>query len=202
MNIYGYARVSSSDQNLARQLEAFDKFGVPVKNVFSDKRSGKDFERTEYRRLTDVLRRGDLLVILSLDRLGRDYEQILSEWKRITKTIGADICVIDMPVLDTRSRGGTLVGRFIADVVLQVLSFVAENERTEIRTRQADGIRLAKARGVKFGRPRTVYSDAFILTMRGYTEGRVSRSTAMKELGIGKTAFFKHLSRLKENGAL
>lgn len=175
MNIYGYARVSSSDQNLARQLEAFDKFGVPVKNVFSDKRSGKDFERTEYRRLTDVLRRGDLLVILSLGRLGRDYEQILSEWKRITKTIGADICVIDMPVLDTRSRGGTLAGRFIADVVLQVLSFVAENERTEIRTLRADGIRLAKARGVKFGRPRTVYSDDFILTMRGYAEGRVSR---------------------------
>ena len=202
MNIYGYARVSSSDQNLARQLEAFDKFGVPVKNVFSDKRSGKDFERTEYRRLTDVLRRGDLLVILSLDRLGRDYEQILYEWKRITKTIGADICVIDMPVLDTRSRGGTLAGRFIADVVLQVLSFVAENERTKIRTRRADGIRLAKARGVKFGRPRTVYSDDFILTMRGYAEGRVSRSAAMKNLGIGKSAFFKHLSRLKESGAL
>ena len=199
MNIYGYARVSSSDQNLARQLEAFDKFGVPVKNVFSDKRSGKDFERTEYRRLTDVLRRGDLLVILSLDRLGRDYEQILSEWKRITKTIGMDICVLDMPVLDTRSRGGTLAGRFIADVVLQVLSFVAENERNNIHERQSQGIAAAKERGVKFGRPASPVPENFDIVRHLWRQKKLTLAQAADACGMKKGTFYGKVRRAEES---
>lgn len=153
MTIYGYARVSARDQNLARQLSAFAEYGIPQKNIFADKKSGKNFLRTQYQHLLKHLKGGDLLVIASLDRLGRNYEQILNEWKQITREIGADILVLDMLLLDTRIRSGTLVGKFVADLVLQVLSFVAENERMNIRARQAEGIRLAKARGVRFGRP-------------------------------------------------
>ena len=149
---YAYARVSAKDQNLERQLAAFCEFGIAQDCVFAEKESGKDFEREEYKRLLKRLKEGDLLVIQSIDRLGRSYGRIIEEWHRITKEIGADILVLDMPLLDTRVRSDSLVGRFIADVVLQVLSFVAENEREKIRARQAEGIRLAKERGVRFGR--------------------------------------------------
>ena len=193
---YGYARVSGNDQNLARQLDSLQNYGIPSKYIFADKQSGKDFERTEYRRLLSVLREGDLVVVLSLDRLGRNYEQILAEWKRITKELKADVVVLDMPLLDTRARADTLVGRFIADVVLQVLSFVAENERSNIRARQAEGIRLAKARGVKFGRPRKTYTEEFCSVIRAYKEKRVALQEALIILGIGKATFYKHLHRL------
>lgn len=159
--IYAYARVSAKDQNLQRQIAAFREFGIENGGIFSEKKSGKDFERKEYKRLLKRLKAGDLLVIKSIDRLGRSYAQIIEEWNRITNTIGADILVLDMPLLDTRTKSDTLVGKFISDIVLQVLSFVAENERENIRIRQAEGIKAAKERGVRFGRPPTIIRRNF-----------------------------------------
>ena len=141
--IYGYARVSSREQNLTRQLDSFSAFGIEKKRIYSDKKSGKDFERTNYLRLLKKLKAGDLLVIKSIDRLGRNYNTIIEEWSRITKQIGADILVLDMPLLDTRDKENSLVGKFISDIVLQILSFVAENERENIRARQREGIAAA-----------------------------------------------------------
>ncbi len=157
--IYAYARVSAKDQNLERQFSAFLEFGIEKSHVFSEKKSGKDFERKEYKRLLKRLKAGDLLVIKSIDRLGRNYSQIIEEWKRITNIIGADILVLDMPLLDTRIKADTLVGKFISDIVLQVLSFVAENERKNIKERQSEGIKTAREKGVRFGRPSYVYSQ-------------------------------------------
>ncbi len=196
MKIYGYARVSSVDQNLERQFFAFKCFGIPTKNVYFDKKSGKDFSRKEYLYLTSILKKGDLLVIQSLDRLGRNYEQILSEWERITKVIQADMLVLDMPLLDTRTKTNTLVGKFIADLVLQVLSFVAENERQNIRLRQKEGIRLAKERGVKFGRPCRNYTTEFIHIMKEYKQKQIALQDALHSLNLQKSAFYKHLSIL------
>lgn len=159
MNIYAYARVSSHDQNLARQHQAFLDFGVERKNIYSDRKSGKDFDRSSYRQLIKKLRHGDLLIVTSIDRLGRNYNEIIKEWERITKNIQADIRVLDMPLLDTRTKENGLIGQFISDFVLQILSFVAENERQNIHTRQAEGIALAKARGVRFGRPKRIFTE-------------------------------------------
>lgn len=148
MNIYGYVRVSSTDQNENRQMIALRKAAVPEKNIFLDKQSGKDFDRPNYKKLVRKLSAGDLLYVLSIDRLGRNYEEILAQWRVLTKEVGIDICVLDMPLLDTRS-GKDLLGTFIADLVLQILSFVAQSERENIRKRQAEGIAAAKAKGVK-----------------------------------------------------
>ena len=150
--IYGYIRVSSTDQNEDRQLIALQDKNIPKRHLFIDKQSGKDFQRPNYQKLVQRLKPGDLLYVLSIDRLGRNYEEILHQWRILTKEIGADICVLDMPLLDTRN-GKDLMGTFIADLVLQILSFVAQNERENIKTRQAQGIAAAKARGVRFGRP-------------------------------------------------
>lgn len=152
MQIYGYVRVSSADQNEGRQMIALCDAAVPEKNIFMDKQSGKDFDRPNYKRLMRKLKAGDLLYILSIDRLGRNYEEIQKQWRILTKEIGIDICVLDMPLLDTRS-GKDLMGTFIADLVLQILSFVAQNERENIKKRQEEGITAANAKGVKFGRP-------------------------------------------------
>ena len=152
MSIYGYIRVSTREQNEDRQLIALKEAGVPEKNIYLDKQSGKDFDRPQYKKLLRRLKKDDLLYIKSIDRLGRNYEEILQQWRHLTKDKGIDIVVLDMPLLDTR-RGKDLMGTFLSDIVLQVLSFVAENERTNIRQRQAEGIAAAKARGVKFGRP-------------------------------------------------
>lgn len=152
MSIYGYVRVSSTDQNEDRQMIALQEAAVPEKNIFMDKQSGKDFDRPNYKKLMRKLKAGDLLYVLSIDRLGRNYEEIQKQWRILTKEIGIDICVLDMPLLDTRN-GKDLMGTFIADLVLQILSFVAQNERENIKKRQAEGIAAAKARGVKFGRP-------------------------------------------------
>ena len=152
MNIYGYIRVSTQEQNEDRQLDALQKVNVSAENIFMDKQSGKDFNRPHYRRLVKKLKPDDLLYIKSIDRLGRNYEEIQNQWRILTKEKGVDICVLDMPLLDTR-RGKDLVGTFLSDIVLQVLSFVAENERSNIRQRQAEGIAAAKRRGVRFGRP-------------------------------------------------
>ena len=198
MTTYAYARVSAKDQNLERQLAAFYEFGIEKSRIFSDKKSGKDFERKEYKRLIKKLRAGDLLVIKSIDRLGRNYDRILAEWAHITNAVGADILVLDMPLLDTRTKADTLVGKFISDVVLQVLSFVAENERKNIKTRQAEGIRAAIEKGVKFGRRPTDYSDEFLAVAYNYIEKRISSETAMRLLGLKKNNFYYHINRIKE----
>ena len=160
MNIYGYVRVSSTDQNEDRQMIALREAGVPEKNIFMDKQSGKDFDRPNYKKLVRKLNAGDLLYILSIDRLGRNYEEIQKQWRVLIKEIGIDICVIDMPLLDTRN-GKDLMGTFIADLVLQILSFVAQSERENIKKRQAEGIAAAKAKGIKFGRPEKTMPDDF-----------------------------------------
>lgn len=160
MNIYGYIRVSSRDQNEDRQIIALKEVGVDSKNIYLDKQSGKDFNRPQYKKLLRKMKKDALLYIKSIDRLGRNYEEILEQWRIITKDKGVDIVVLDMPLLDTR-RGKDLMGTFLSDIVLQVLSFVAENERTNIRQRQAEGIAAAKAKGVKFGRPPLPLPDNF-----------------------------------------
>ncbi len=151
-NVYGYVRVSIKDQNEDRQLIALQEMFIPEKNIFVDKQSGKDFKRPMYKRMLRKIKKDDLLYVKSIDRLGRNYGEILEQWRILTKEKGVDIVVLDMPLLDTR-RGKDLMGTFLSDIVLQVLSFVAENERENIRQRQAEGIAAAKARGVKFGRP-------------------------------------------------
>lgn len=168
MITYAYARVSARDQRLERQLNAFSEYGIDEKNIYADKKTGKDFERTAYERLLKKLKHGDLLVIKSIDRLGRNYDQIISEWAKIVNTLGADILVLDMPLLDTREKADTLIGKFISDIVLQILSFVAENERANIKARQAEGIRAAKERGVRFGRPKVVYTEKFLSAVSAY----------------------------------
>lgn len=198
---YAYARVSASDQNLSRQLYAFEQFKVDPRNIFADKRSGKDFERENYRKLLRKLKSGDLLVIKSIDRLGRNYDAIIEEWNRITNKLGCDILVLDMPLLDTRTKADTLVGRFISDIVLQVLSFVAENERGNIRERQSEGIRQARRRGVKFGRPKREYSREFIEVAEKYRQKSVPLKDALFLLKTSKTNFYHHLKRLAESDA-
>ncbi|MGN0316041.1 MAG: recombinase family protein [Fusicatenibacter sp.] len=159
-NVYGYIRVSSRDQNEDRQLIALKEVGIAEKNIYKDKQSGKDFNRPQYKKLLRKMKKDDLLYIKSIDRLGRNYEEILEQWRVLTKEKGIDIVVLDMPLLDTR-RGKDLMGTFLSDIVLQVLSFVAENERTNIRQRQAEGIAAAKAKGIKFGRPPLPLPDNF-----------------------------------------
>ena len=168
-NLYGYIRVSTRDQNEDRQLIALRELKIPEKNIFMDKQSGKDFNRPQYKRLVRKLKKDDLLYIKSIDRLGRNYAEILEQWRLLTQTKGADIVVLDMPLLDTR-RGKDLMGTFLSDIVLQVLSFVAENERTNIRQRQAEGIAAAKARGVKFGRPPRPLPDNFYEVHKAWRE--------------------------------
>ena len=200
MTVYAYARVSARDQNLERQLSAFYDFGVIESNIYSDKKSGKDFERKAYKRLFKKLRAGDLLVIKSIDRLGRNYDAIIAEWNLITNKIGADILVLDMPLLDTRTKADNLVGKFISDIVLQVLSFVAENERENIKARQAEGIKIAKQNGVRFGRPNFVYSEEFKSVARDYLAKRISANAAMVKLNLKKQNFYYHINKLKCNG--
>lgn len=198
MVIYAYARVSAHDQNLARQLDAFSAFGVENQNIYSDKKSGKDFERSEYKKLVKKIKKDDLLVIKSIDRLGRNYDQIIQEWEHITRTIGADILVLDMPLLDTRTKADTLVGKFISDVVLQVLSFVAENERANIKVRQKEGIASAKARGVSFGRPKREYDGEFMCVVDGYLKKKIPLQTALRKLHMKEENFYYHIRKIKQ----
>lgn len=197
MTIYAYARVSARDQHLSRQFDAFREFGVAKKNIYADKKSGKDFERTAYRRLLKKLCKGDLLVVKSIDRLGRNYEQIIAEWTKIVNTLGADILVLDMPLLDTRAKADTLIGKFLSDLVLQVLSFVAENERDAIRARQAEGVRAAKERGVRFGRPKKIYSEPFLRAVSAYENAKsrgkkLSLKNAAALAGMKLSVFHYH----------
>lgn len=196
---YGYARVSSQDQNLERQTQEFIKFGIAKRNIYADKKSGKDFERTAYLKLIRKLKQNDLLVVKSIDRLGRNYSMIIEEWHKITHIIRADILVLDMPLLDTRAGENTLMGRFISDVVLQILSFVAEKERDNIRSRQAEGIALAKARGVKFGRPKITLDEKFKSTALIYAAGDISLKEALNALNITRSQFYYRYKMLKES---
>lgn len=188
-NTYGYIRVSSRDQNEDRQMVALRNLVIPEKNIFVDKQSGKDFERPSYKRLVRRLKRDDLLYIKSIDRLGRNYGEILEQWRILTKEKGIDIVVLDMPLLDTR-RGKDLMGTFLSDIVLQVLSFVAENERTNIRQRQAEGIAAAKARGVKFGRPAIPYPDNFREVHRDWRKKKMTLQQAADACGMSVGTFY------------
>lgn len=195
--IYAYARVSAQDQNLTRQTDAFEEYGIEKCYVFADKKSGKDFERENYLKLLKKLKVGDLLVIKSIDRLGRNYDMIIEQWNKITNQIGADILVLDMPLLDTRTKAETLVGKFISDIVLQVLSFVAETERANIKARQAEGIKSAKARGVRFGRPKRQYSQEFLSTVFAYIEKRIPLRDALCRLNMKEENFYFHVKKIK-----
>ena len=187
-NIYGYIRVSARDQNEDRQLVALRGIPVPERNIFTDKQSGKDFNRPEYKKLVKKLKPDDLLYIKSIDRLGRSYTEIQNQWRILTKEKQVDIVVLDMPLLDTR-RGKDLMGTFLSDIVLQVLSFVAENERTNIRQRQAEGIAAAKARGVRFGRPPRPLPEGYHSAYRRWKAGTITGSAAAKECGMPLSTF-------------
>lgn len=187
-NIYGYIRVSTREQNEDRQLIALREMSVPEKNIFMDKQSGKDFNRPQYKKLVKKLKPGDLLYIKSIDRLGRNYEEIQNQWRVLTKEKGIDIAVLDMPLLDTR-RGKDLMGTFLSDIVLQVLSFVAENERTNIRQRQAEGIAAAKAKGIRFGRPPLPLPENFHENYQRWKSGEITCTTAARACGLPLSTF-------------
>ncbi|MBR4766999.1 MAG: recombinase family protein [Clostridia bacterium] len=192
MSIYGYVRVSSTDQNEDRQMIAMKEKEVPPNNTFTDKQSGKDFERPQYQKLLKKLNPGDLLYILSIDRLGRNYQEIQNQWRYLTKEIGIDICVIDMPILDTRPYKD-LLGTFISDLFLAVLSFVAENERDNIKKRQAQGIAAAKARGVKFGRPEKQLPDDFPALVKQWEKNKIPLQEILQRCGISESTFYRRL---------
>lgn len=192
MSIYGYVRVSSTDQNEDRQMIALREIGVVDKDIFMDKQSGKDFERPQYKKLIKKLKPGDLLYILSIDRLGRNYEEIQNQWRILTKDIGVDICVIDMPLLDTRN-GKDLMGTFIADLVLQILSFVAQSERENIKKRQAEGIAAAKAKGVRFGRPVKDVPNEFTKIIKAWEQKRLPLSEVLKICHMSEATFYRRL---------
>jgi DNA invertase Pin-like site-specific DNA recombinase len=187
-NIYGYIRVSTKEQNEDRQLIALREMSVPEKNIYMDKQSGKDFNRPQYKKLVKKLKPGDLLYIKSIDRLGRNYEEIQNQWRLLTKDKGIDIVVLDMPLLDTR-RGKDLMGTFLSDIVLQVLSFVAENERSNIRQRQAEGIAAAKAKGIRFGRPPLPLPENFHENYQKWKSGEITCTTAAKACGLPLSTF-------------
>ena len=188
--VYGYVRVSSVDQNEDRQMDAMDNIGIEKNNIFIDRQSSKDFERPAYKRMVRKLKRGDVLYIMSIDRLGRNYEEIRNQWNLLTKEIGIDICVIDMPLLDTRG-GKDLMGTFIADLVLQILSFVAQTERENIRKRQEQGIAAARLRGVRFGRPEKKLPDNFDEIANEYNVGRITLEEVLGELKISESTFYR-----------
>jgi DNA invertase Pin-like site-specific DNA recombinase len=186
---YGYARVSTKEQHLDRQIHALLECGVSRSNIFTDKKSGKDFDRPKYLRLMKRLKQGDTVFIKSIDRLGRNYDEIIEQWRIITKEKGADIVIIDMPLLDTRQKERDLTGTFIADLVLQILSYVAETERLAIRQRQKEGIAVAKAKGVRFGRPPRERPAQFAALYEAWREQKVSARAAARELGITHRTF-------------
>ena len=199
--IYGYIRVSTREQNEDRQLIALREMAVPEANLFIDKQSGKDFDRPQYQKLLRKLKKDDLLYIKSIDRLGRNYEEILKQWRILTKETGIDIVVLDMPLLDTR-RGKDLMGTFLSDIVLQVLSFVAENERTNIRQRQAEGIAAAKARGVKFGRPPLPLPENFHDAHRDWRSKKLTLRQAAERCAMPEGTFYAKAVRLERGDTL
>ncbi len=194
MRKLGYVRISSADQNEERQLLEIQKEGVKQENIYIDKVSGKDFDRPEYQKMKSQLRKDDLLFILSIDRLGRNYEEIQNQWRILTKEIGIDICVIDMPLLDTR-KDKDLLGTFIADLVLQILSFCSETERRNIKTRQEQGIAAAKARGVKFGRPMILTPSDFNDIVQSWKSNKISITEASQKCGMSERTFYRRIKQ-------
>lgn len=195
--IYGYVRVSTKEQCEQRQLIALRAFPVLDSHIFMDKLSGKDFNRPAYRRLMKRLRPGDILVVKSIDRLGRNYEEILEQWRVITKEKQADIVVLDMPLLDTRQTGRDLTGTFVADLVLQILSYVAQTERENIRQRQMEGIAAARLRGVPFGRPRKPVPESFYRLKEQWESREITSRQAARELGIAQDTFLRWVRESK-----
>ena len=197
---FGYIRVSSKDQNEGRQLEAMRKIGINERDIYLDKQSGKNFERANYQLLKRIIRKGDILYIHSLDRFGRNKEEILQEWNDLTKNIEADIVVLDMPLLDTTQYKDSM-GTFIADLVLQILSWMAEEEREHIRKRQREGIDLALQNGIQFGRPAVYVSEEFKEVYRKWKSGELTAVQAMQEAEVKKTSFYKLVRALEEQTA-
>ncbi len=191
MEQFAYIRVSTKEQNIDRQLAAIEPYQVPAENVYCDYQSGKDFERPAYQALMKRLSEGDLLIIKSIDRLGRNYNDILMQWQCITKEIRADILVLDMELLDTRERDGNLTGTLIADLVLQIFAYVAQTEREFIRQRQAEGIAAAKARGTRFGRTPIAMPEEFDRLYAEWTAGRISTRSAARKLGVSHSTFYR-----------
>jgi DNA invertase Pin-like site-specific DNA recombinase len=192
MKKYGYIRVSSADQNEGRQLDAMGKMKISQSQIFIDKQSGKDFKRIAWQSLMEELKSGDVLYVKSIDRLGRSYEDILKQWSILTKEKGVDVAVLDMPILDTRN-GKDLVGTFLADTVLAILSFVAQNERENIRKRQAEGIASAKVRGIKFGRPIKNPPDNFGEKIKQWEQGKISFEEVLTQTGLKQATFYRRL---------
>lgn len=193
---YLYIRVSSTDQNEARQLEDIKKVDVPQGNIFIDKQSGKDFNRPEYKRLMNTIKEGDVIYFHSIDRMGRDYDEIIAQWQHITKDIKADIVILDMPLLDTTTKNSDLTGKLIADIVLQLLSYVAQRERENINQRQAEGIAIARANG-KF-RKKSYDLNEFYRLKEKVDNGELSVVAACKELGVTKRTWYNRINEIKE----
>ena len=190
---YGYIRVSTKEQNIDRQLSCMYAQGLDNKSIFIDKQSGKDFIRNEYQKLKNILKSGDLLIIKSIDRLGRNYDMIIDEWRTLVNILNVDVQVLDMPLLDTRAEGKNLIGKFISDIVLQILSFVAENERDNIKLRQAEGIRIAKEKGKHLGRPRIILPNNFQEIANKYKKKEITLSEALLSLNMNRSSFYKNL---------
>ena len=197
MKKYGYVRVSTKEQNTDRQLIALKEYGIPEKNILTDKQSGKDFNRHNYKRLIKMLRKGDTVVIKSLDRLGRNYNDVIQQWQKITKKIKADIVVLDMPILNT-TQHKDLIGTLISDIVLQLLSYVAENERVNIKQRQAEGIAAAKERGVRFGRPQTYNAEEYISVYEQVKKREITTKQAMNKIGCCPSTYYRLRKNLKK----
>ena len=197
--MYGYIRVSTKDQHEDRQMIAMQEFGVSEKHIYMDKLSGKDFDRPQYKRLLRRLKGGDTLVVKSIDRLGRDYSEIQNQWRIITKEKKANIVVLDMPLLDTRQKGRDLTGTFIADLVLQILSYVAQVEPEYIKHRQAEGIAAANAKGVRFGREKMPIPEEFYALRTRYREGSITARAAARELGVAHSTFLKWNQSIMKN---
>lgn len=200
MRVFGYVRVSSMDQNEDRQLREMRRVGVDRRRIYIDKQSGKDFNRNGYKSLCSAMHEGDLLYILSIDRLGRNYSDIQEQWRYLTREKCVDIAVIEMPLLDTRN-GKDVMGTFLADIVLQVLSFVAHNERDNIRKRQSQGIAAAKARGAKFGRPPKQLPDEFTPIWIQWVTGSISADTAARMCGMSRSTFFRRVREAQESAS-
>lgn len=196
-NVYGYVRVSTREQNVERQLIALKKMGIPQTGIFIDRQSGKDFQRPAYQRMVESLKAGDLVVTKSIDRLGRNYEEIKEQWRMLTKELGVDIVIQDMPLLDT-TKSRDLLGNFISDVVLQLLSFVAENERNNIRTRQAEGIEAARRRGVRFGKPPIPIPPNFSELYENWEQGVITINEFARLCNMGRSTMYKRIGEYRE----
>jgi DNA invertase Pin-like site-specific DNA recombinase len=197
VGIFGYVRVSTREQNEDRQLDAMAKLSIPRSHLFVEKQSGKDFDRPQYEKMLRKMKKDDLLYIKSIDRLGRNYEEILEQWRILTKEKGVDIVVLDMPLLDTR-RGKDLMGTFLSDIVLQVLSFVAENERDAIRQRQAEGIIAAKTRGVRFGRPEQELPENFETIVAAWERREIDLAEALRRSGLSRSTFYRRARQFRQ----